>query len=112
MAIIGVSCSYLYMGDNAIRVRGELVRGGAEVHECSIQLRSSTTDSLIRSWAIAGAFQRTFTVSPLAMEYQLAITCTGIGEVFRSTPFLVNDNKGFREPIDLGQIQIGGSPPG
>ena len=111
-SLIGVSCSYLQVGDNAIRVRGELVREDAADQECAIQLRLSKTDSLIRSWPISGVFQRTFTVSPQAKEYTMAITCAGVGEVFRSDPFLVKDIRNFREPIDLGEIQVGGGPPG
>jgi hypothetical protein len=104
--LLMTACSHLQVGDNAIRVRGELVPELTSGEECILELRLKSTESPLRSWPISGVFQRTFTVSPQPKTYYVVIMCPRIGEVHRSAPFYVKDITYFRKPIDLGQISV------
>jgi hypothetical protein len=101
------SCSYLTVGDNAVRVRGELVQNGAIYNgQCTLELRLSSMDSALKSLPVSGAFDRTFTVSPQRKTYYVAILCPDFGQVYRSEAFDVKDTTYLKEPLNLRRVRV------
>jgi hypothetical protein len=106
LLVVLASCWFLRVGDNAVRIKGELVPDEPSNICCTLELRSYSTESLPRVLSVSGSFDRTFTVSPWPQYYYVVIFCPDAGEVFRSAKFHVRDTTHFTTPLDLGLIPV------
>lgn len=99
-------CLYLRVGDNAVRVRGEIVSTLSD-SDCQVEIHlAAATDEALATRKVAGSFAVGFTLSPQKRAYRLLVRCSPIGVVGESEAFVVEDIRYFREPIDLGRFVL------
>ncbi len=108
---IMASCAYLRVGDNAIRVQGEVASGLNVTVSCSIELRSHPEGYILHSLPIDQVFDSTLTVSPRRAIYRIAIVCSGYDEIYESEPIEVRDTRYYHSPIDLGRLPLNPKDP-
>lgn len=107
------SCFLGQIGDNGIRVRGNLT-GETEAAGCVLELWRAGESFPYQKLPVTARFDRSFLISPEARVYSLVIRCgqepvwadDNTGVVLRTSPFLVKDNRYYREPIDLGDLPV------
>lgn len=112
-ALLLSGCLFRQVGDNGIRVRGNLT-GETGAVACRLELWRSGESLPYQKWPISGRFDRSFLISPQARTYFLIVRCgqegvlagSSSGEVLRTPAFLVKDNRYYREPIDLGDLPV------
>jgi hypothetical protein len=99
-------CLYLQVGDNAVRVRGEIVSTQSS-SDCQVEIHlAEVIDKVLATRKVAGSFAVGFTLSPQKRAYRLLVRCSPIGVVGESEPFVVEDIRYFRKPIDLGRFVL------
>lgn len=110
LALFSLSCAFLRVGDNGIRVKGELLFEAQSTDQCNLELRFEGREDALRSWSIAGVFEESFTIDPRPRTYYVAVVCRLAGEIYRSQLFRVRDNSYLYNPLDLGRISVRAGP--
>jgi hypothetical protein len=99
------ACSFMQVGDGALKVEGEVFLDGHLASGCSLELWKQGNE-ISRVLEIPSVFAITILISPKAEEYYFRIVCPGSREVFISSSFSVKGTSHFHSPIELGQILL------